>query len=135
MYIPYNKKYNERARALRKNMTQEERKLWYLFLKYHKERFLRQKIIDNYIADFYCPNKRLIIEIDGSQHYTIEGMEYDIVRTEILNSYKIRVIRFSNNDINKRFKEVCEFINYNLYKNPQSATLTAPLIKGPSNSK
>ena len=127
MYIPYNKKYNDRARALRKDMTPEERKLWYLFLRNHDERFLRQKIIDNYIADFYCPNKKLIIELDGSQHYTEDGMEYDRIRTEILNTYNINVIRFSNQDVNKHFKEVCEFINYNLYKNPQSPSGDSPL--------
>ena len=116
MYLPYNKKYNLRAKILRKDMTQEERKLWYLFLKNHKERFLRQKIIGNYIVDFYCTNKKLIIELDGSQHYTTEGIEYDKIRTEILNVYDLEVIRFSNLEINKKFKEVCEYINYNLYK-------------------
>ena len=101
-------------------MTQEERKLWYMFLKKHSERFLRQKVIDNYIVDFYCPKKRLVIEIDGSQHYTIEGKKYDKIRTELLNAYNLKVIRFSNLEINKQFQEVCELINYNLYKNPQS---------------
>jgi len=122
MYIPYNKKYKERAKELRKEMTQEERKLWYMFLKNHSERFLRQKVIDNYIVDFYCPSKKLVIEIDGSQHYTAEGIEYDEIRTEVLNAYNLEVIRFSNWEINKKFKEVCELINYNLqiHKNPQS---------------
>ena len=118
MYIPYNKKYKERAKKLRKEMTQEERKLWYMFLKKHSERFLRQKVIDNYIVDFYCPKKRLVIEIDGSQHYTIEGKKYDKIRTELLNAYNLKVIKFSNLEINKQFQEVCELINYNLYKNP-----------------
>ncbi len=127
MYIKYNKKYNQRARNLRKNMTQEERKLWYLFLKNHKERFLRQKIIDNYIVDFYCPNKKTIIELDGSQHYTIDGQEYDEIRTDILNAYELEVLRFSNYEINNQFKNVCEYINYNLYKNPQSPSGDSPL--------
>lgn len=127
MYIKYNKEYKERARNLRKNMTQEERKLWYLFLKNHKERFLRQKIIDNYIVDFYNPNNRLIIELDGSQHYTIDGQEYDKIRTDVLNEYNLKVLRFSNYEVNNQFKNVCEYINYNLYKNPQSSNDDSPL--------
>ena len=122
MNLPYNRNYKERARELRKNMTQEERKLWYVFLKNHKERFLRQKSIDNYIVDFYCPNKKLVIELDGSQHYTKEGVEYDQIRTELLNTYNIKVIRFSNLEINKHFKEVCEQINNELNINPQSTS-------------
>lgn len=121
MYIPYNKNYKERARNLRKNMTQEERKLWYLYLKNNKHRFLRQKIIENYIVDFYCPDKKIVIELDGSQHYTTDGLEYDKIRTELLNAYNVRVIRFSNHEINYKFKEVCELIEYELNKkNPQS---------------
>lgn len=110
MYINYNKSYKELARNLRKNMTQEERKLWYLFLRNNKIRFLRQKIIDNYIVDFYCPNKKLIIELDGSQHYTTKGLLYDQIRTEILKKYNLQILRFSNYDINHNFNEVCEYI-------------------------
>ena len=119
MYIKYNKKYKERARILRRNMTQEERKLWHLFLKNHKERFLRQKVIDNYIVDFYCPNKKIVIELDGSQHYTDSGQQYDSIRTKLLNEYNLEILRFSNYEINYQFKEVCELIEYKL-KNPQS---------------
>ena len=108
-------------------MTQEERKLWYLFLKNNEHRFLRQKIIDNYIVDFYCPNKKIIIELDGSQHYTVNGLEYDKIRTELLNAYGLKVIRFSNYEINYKFKEVCELIEYELNKNPQSSNDDSPL--------
>jgi len=116
LFLPYNKKYKERARGLRKNMTQEERKIWYLFLKNHNQRFLRQKAIENYIVDFYCPNKKIIIELDGSQHYTTEGLEYDKIRTDLLKTYNLKVIRFSNLEINKQFKEVCELIDNELNK-------------------
>lgn len=116
MYIPYNKNYKERARNLRKNMTQEERKLWYLYLKNNKYRFLRQKTIENYIVDFYCPNKKIVIELDGSQHYTTDGLEYDKIRTELLNAYNLKVIRFSNYEINYKFKEVCELIENEMMK-------------------
>jgi len=109
-----NNKYKERARLLRKNMTQEERKIWYLFLRKNKYRFLRQKIINNYILDFYCPKQKLAVEIDGWQHYTTEGTEYDKIRTNILNAHGIKVIRFSNYEINYKFKEVCEFIDNEL---------------------
>ncbi len=71
---------------------------------------MRQKIIDNYILDFYCPSKKIGIEIDGSQHYTEEGMKYDKIRTEVLETYKIRIIRFTNEQIRKNFIEVCEYI-------------------------
>ncbi len=66
--------------------------------------------------DFYCPEKKIGIEIDGSQHYTEEGIEYDRIRTEILNAYKIEIIRFTNTEVRKNFKEVCEFIE-NIVKN------------------
>ena len=98
-------------------MTQEERKIWYLFLKYNNDRFLRQKIIDNYIIDFYCPKKRLAIELDGSQHYFEEGNKYDNRRTDLLKKYGLKIIRFSNYEINYKFKEVCEMIEYELNKN------------------
>ena len=111
MYIKYNKNYIERARNLRNNMTLEERKLWYDFLSKNKFRFNRQKIIENYIVDFYCAKKKLIIELDGNQHYTIEGKEYDEIRTELLNAYNLQVIRFKNIEIQKDFTKVCSKIN------------------------
>ena len=95
-------------------MTEEERKLWYLFLKNHPQRILRQKIIENYIVDFYCPKKKLVIELDGNQHYTVEGLQYDKIRTDVLNAYNLKVIRFTNLEIMRSFKEVCEYINNEL---------------------
>ena len=112
MYIKYNKNLILTARKLRKNLTPEEKKLWYQYLAKHPKRFIRQKIIDNYIVDFYCPSKKIVIEVDGSQHYTKEGIEYDKIRTDILESYKLKVIRITNYEIKNKFKEVCEYIDY-----------------------
>ena len=110
IYLPYNKKLFQKARDLRNRTTSEENKLWYQYLSKSHMRFLRQKPIDNYILDFYCPEKKIGIEIDGSQHYTEEGMEYDKIRTDILKGYKITIIRFTNEEIKKNFIGVCEYI-------------------------
>ena len=100
------------ARELRKNQTKEERKLWYDFLnKLPAEvRFRRQQIIDSYIVDFYCPAKKLAIEIDGSQHYTEEGEQADKLRDKTLAKNGIAVLRFTNLDINERFENCCKEI-------------------------
>lgn len=111
MYIKYNKGYLERARLLRNNMTKEEKRLWYDFLSMHKSRFVRQKIIENYIVDFYCPSKKLVIELDGSQHYTENGLEYDQIRAEILYAHNLKILRFKNYEIQKNFKSVCNQID------------------------
>ncbi|MEE3492168.1 endonuclease domain-containing protein [Ruminococcus sp.] len=106
------------ARTLRNNMTKEEKHLWYDFLKlYHQQYhiiFLRQKIIGNYIVDFYCPQAKLVIELDGSQHYEEDAELYDKIRTDFLNSLDIEVLRYTNRDIHTRFKEVCDDIDYHI---------------------
>lgn len=102
IYLPYNKNLIQKARDLRNRATPEENKLWHQYLAKSNTRFLRQKPIDNYILDFYCPKKKIGIEIDGSQHYTDEGIQYDKIRTETLNGYKIRIIRFTNEEIRKK---------------------------------
>jgi len=99
------------ARKLRRDMTQEERRLWYTFLKVYPIRFLRQKVIDNYIADFYCAKAKLVIELDGSQHYSEQGLIKDCVRTEQLESRGLMVVHIPNNLLNNRFREVCEHID------------------------
>jgi len=86
--------------------------LWYDFLSKYKVRFQRQKMIDEYIADFYCDKAKLIIEIDGSQHYSSKGMEEDEKRTKELEKYGIEVIRIENRQIDKDFGEVCGYIDY-----------------------
>ena len=99
------------ARNLRKNMTKEERNLWYDFLKRYPVRFLRQKVIDNYIVDFYCHSARLIIELDGSQHYEEKGLLKDKIRTEIIEQRNLTVIRIPNNEFNRNFEGVCQYID------------------------
>lgn len=99
------------ARNLRKNMTKEERHLWYDFLKDYPVRFLKQKVIDNFIVDFYCHKARLIIELDGSQHYEKQGLLKDKIRTEKLESRNLTVIRIPNNEVNYNFEGVCEYID------------------------
>jgi len=108
--LPYNRKYKPRAQELRKNATPQENKLWYEFLRKHPCPFTRQKTIDNYIVDFLCPSKKLIIEIDGGQHYTDDGMEYDRIRTDLLESMGAYVMRFTNAEIDASFNKVCSAI-------------------------
>ena len=111
--MPYkhNHKLTKNARMLRKNMTKEERHLWYDFLKTYPIRFLRQKVIDNYIVDFYCSSAGLVIELDGSQHYKEKELLRDIIRTECIEAYGLTVIRIPNNEITRNFKGVCEYID------------------------
>ena len=111
MSLQYNNKNITLAKSLRKNATPEEKHLWYDFLSKYKIRFQRQKAIDNFIADFYCHKAKLVIEIDGSQHHTKEGMQKDEFRTEILEGYDLKVIRFTNKQINTNFRGVCEYID------------------------
>ena len=111
MSLEYNEKNIILAKNLRKNATPQENHLWYDFLSKYKVRFQRQKAIDNFIADFYCSKAKLVIEIDGSQHYTEEGIQRDEFRTEILEGYDLKIIRFSNHQINTNFQGVCQYIN------------------------
>ena len=107
----HNSKLTNLARALRKNMTPEEKHLWYDFLKTYHVRFLKQKVIDNYIVDFYCHEARLVIELDGSQHFDEKATIKDNIRTEKIESRNLTVIRIPNICINKNFKEVCFYID------------------------
>ena len=101
MSLPYKHNLISKAKVLRKNMTPQERHLWYDFLKSYPVRFQRQKAIGNFIADFYCHKANLIVEVDGSQHFTPKGLE----------EYDILVIRFSNYDVNTNFYGVCSYID------------------------
>ena len=111
MSLKYNKKNIVLARNLRKQATPQENHLWYNFLAKYKVRFQRQKAIDHFIADFYCHRAKLIIEIDGSQHYTEEGKRTDEFRTEVLEGYDLKVVRFTNRQIDDNFRGVCEYID------------------------
>ncbi|MCL2815537.1 MAG: endonuclease domain-containing protein [Oscillospiraceae bacterium] len=108
--IPRNKTLRTRSIELRNNATKQENHLWYDFLKKCPVQFYRQRIIGNYIVDFYCPKAKLVIELDGSQHYEKETAEYDRVRTEYLNALGLRVIRFTNRDIDGNFNGVCQIV-------------------------
>jgi len=99
-----------RARLLRRDPTPAERKLWYEFLSSHHEKFTRQKPIGNYIADFYCAQKRLVIEVDGDSHFSDQGQHHDAKRTRALGSDGIRVLRFTNAEVAEQFEAVCERI-------------------------
>ena len=92
-------------------MTKEERHLWYDFLRCYPVRFLRQKVIDQYIADFYCHDARLVVELDGSQHYEPGNMRKDAVRTLQIGSRNLMVLRIPNNAVNLNFRGVCELID------------------------
>ena len=100
------------ARQLRNEMTKEERRLWYDFLRSYPIRFYRQKILGRYIADFYCAKAKLIIELDGSQHYEIRNRERDALRTEYLHGYDIAVLRIPNNAVFSNFEGVCTYIDH-----------------------
>ena len=92
-------------------MTKEERKLWYDYLSQYPYRFRRQVTVGNYIVDFYCASAKLAIELDGSQHYEQSGQQYDAARTAYLNSIGIEVLRFSNLDILRNLRGVCQSID------------------------
>ena len=111
MIAKHNNSLVANARYLRKNMTKEEKHLWYDFLKSYPTKFLRQKILGMYIADFYCASANLVIELDGSEHYEPEAKIYDQKRTQFLEGYGIRVIRIPNTEVNKNFYGVCEHID------------------------
>ena len=112
MQRKHNKDIVPTAKMLRKNMTKEEKHLWYDFLRTYPVRFLRQKVIGNYVVDFYCAEAKLIIELDGSGHYTEQGKQYDKERTAFLEEYGLAVIRISNTEIHKNFGDVCKYIDY-----------------------
>ena len=95
------------AQKLRRNMTKEERRLWYEFLKSLSVTVKRQMVIGSYIVDFYIASAKLVIKLDGSQHYDEEGIRTDRARDRFLAEQNIQVLRFSNNDVNQNFNGVC----------------------------
>ena len=109
--IPVNSTLDKYAKENRKNMTDEEKKVWYQILRGHDPEFHRQRIIGNYIVDFYCPKLKLIIEIDGYQHFYEENKEYDSKRTEYFEKLGFYVLRFENTEVKKDFENVRYIIN------------------------
>ena len=111
MQYKHNKRLVPFARQLRKEMTKEERHLWYDFLRTYPVRFSRQKVLGKYIADFYSAQAKLVIELDGSQHYEKDNAEKDAERTAFLKGYGLTIIRIPNNEVNNNFRGVCEYID------------------------
>ncbi len=107
----HNKELVPFARQLRKEMTKEERHLWYDFLRSYPVRFSRQKVLGKYIVDFYSAEAKLVIELDGSQHFEKENMARDAERTAFLEGYGLRVLRIPNNEVSRNFRGVCEYID------------------------
>ena len=111
MQSKHNKQLVPLAKQLRKEMTKEERHLWYDFLRTHPVRFSRQKVLGKYIADFYSADAKLVIELDGSQHYEDIHAEKDAERTAFLEGYGLTAIRIPNNEVTGNFRGVCEYID------------------------
>lgn len=114
LFTGYDKKLKSRADELRKNMTQQEWNLWYFYLRNHRLKWYRQRIIDRFIVDFYCHAAKLVIEIDGKLHYTEQGIVYDTERTQVLQGYGLKVLRYTNQQLVDNFQEVCWDIEKNL---------------------
>ena len=112
MSLPYDKVLISKAKTLRKQATPQENRLWYCFLRDYPVRFQRQKTIGHYIVDFYCHKARLVVEIDGSQHYEPQNRESDAQRTAVLEHAGLKVLRYSNREINLEFQAVCRQIDY-----------------------
>ena len=106
----YDKNLTPRAQEMRKNATRQENRLWYDFLRRYPVHFYRQKIIGEYIADFYCPAAKLVIEVDGEYHSNPAQAEYDLERTEYLNARGLLVLRFRNDEIDSHLGTVCQTI-------------------------
>ena len=105
-------KSKKQARRFRKAMTREERILWRYYLRKYPVRFYRQYAIGRYIADFYCRKAKLVIEIDGSQHFMKDGAAHDYRRTVFMKQFGILVLRFMNKEILTNLSGVCEYIDY-----------------------
>lgn len=116
MFTPFRPDLKLKAKELRKNMTEPEKKLWFQYLRCSKAKFLRQKPIENYIVDFYCASKNLVIELDGDSHFlTEETIKKDQNRDKFLREkHSLKVLRFLNSEVIKNFEEVCDEIERNL---------------------
>ena len=127
-----NAKLSMAAAELRKEMTKEERHLWYDYLSGYPIRFYRQKVLGKFIADFYCAKAKLVLELDGAQHYEGSGPDWDRERTQFLERYGLLVVRIPNNEINQNFAGVCAYID-NLVQDRMPQSL--PLPRGGGTAK
>ena len=109
--VPKNGEMLPRARELRRSMTPQEQKLWYRFLRKYPVKIYKQRIVESFIVDFYCSKALLVIEVDGSQHYTEQGEAYDLERSAVLERYGLIVLRFSNLEVEQEFDGVCTLID------------------------
>ena len=125
-----NSKLTRNAQMLRTSMTKEERHLWYDFLKLQEVTFNRQKVIGKYIADFYCAEKQLVIELDGTQHYMDEGQQADKERDAYFASLGLKVLRYSNRQIHTQFDSVCNDILRHLATSSVTADAATPSPQG-----
>lgn len=123
MSLSYQKNLIPRAKELRSNATPQENHLWYDFLRTYPIRFQRQKTIDRFVVDFYCHRAKLVVELDGSQHFTEEGMAYDQERSDVLAGYGLYVRRFNNLEIDQNFSAVCEEIHRLVQERMEDVTL------------
>ena len=114
--LPYDRRLNSRARGLRHEMTPQERKLWFGFLRTDPIKIYNPRAIEFFIVDFYCAEAKLVIELDGSQHYTEQGVLYDHERSCIIEQYGIEVLRFSNREVNQQFEAVCGQIDCTIHR-------------------
>ena len=113
-FTGYNKALHQHAKQLSKHMTPHEAKLWFRFLKPHPLKWYKQRIINRFIVDFYCSQANLVIEIDGSQHFTDQGLTYDKERSHILEAYGLTILRYTNHQIDYHFNAVCQDIEDHL---------------------
>ncbi len=128
--MEHNKKLTPFAQKLRKEMTREERKLWYDYLRMYPVQFRRQVTCGTYILDFYCAGAKLAVELDGSQHYEPESIKYDQDRTAYLNSLGISVLRIPNNEIKKNLSGVCDLIDYEIKRRVIAQAQALPFGEG-----
>ena len=130
MSLPYNKNLIPLAKKLRRDVTPQERRLWNDFLKDYPVRFQRQKVIGDYIVDFFCHSARLVIELDGDQHGEPENNRRDAMRTADLGKLDLKVLRFTNQEIEKSLEAVCSSINRTVREQlPPSADFQSPITE------
>ena len=128
MQRKHNPVLTPRAKELRMAMTEQEMKLWYQFLRNYPVRFLRQKVINHFVVDFYCASAKLVIELDGRQHCENDAVVYDSERTAVLHGYGLTVIRFTNVDVDTQFQSVCDRIHDEVAKKSPRRLRTARQI-------
>ena len=126
---PYNRNLTEYAQQLRKNMTPEEKHLWYDFLKVLPFTVKRQYVVGNYILDFFIPSKNIAIELDGSQHFESEAKKADELRDLDLQTMGIKVIRYQNIDINKNFEGVVADILKQISSSSTASGPPSPILE------